>query len=189
MEENKLLKQEIEHMRADNISQFFKEEKQGTSERCPNCRNVSKEVRNYLRIIEELTEDKLRLEKSLDDAKNDAKKYQKDFERMTDDRAKMVQDLQVFDTEKEHSIQAAKEENKFLLANIQTLEQENTILEENLQKLREDKAEILENLRQGEEDRFGFIRTIGLITEQKEIVENELQDAMQEIKFLKDQLT
>ena len=189
VEENKLLKQEIEHMRADNISQFFKEEKQGTSERCPNCRNVSKEVRNYLRIIEELTEDKLRLEKSLDDAKNDAKKYQKDFERMTDDRAKMVQDLQVFDTEKEHSIQAAKEENKFLLANIQTLEQENTILEENLQKLREDKAEILENLRQGEEDRFGFIRTIGLITEQKEIVENELQDAMQEIKFLKDQLT
>lgn len=87
------------------------------------------------------------------------------------------------------NIQLSKPKKKqFLLQNIEALETENSDLEENLRKLREDKAEILDNLRQAEEDRLGFIRSIQLITESKETVENETTKLRAENKELRNRL-
>lgn len=135
-----------------------------------------------------MTEDKLRLEKTVTDIETDKENLKVEVERITEQMGKMESDLALVGNDREYSIKQAKEETQFLLQNIEALETENSDLEENLRKLREDKAEILDNLRQAEEDRLGFIRSIQLITESKETVENETTKLRAENKELRNRL-
>ena len=147
------------------------------------------EIRSYLNIIEELTEDKLLLEKTVSDVQADKEMLNNEVKRLTDSYVKIETDLAQCGSVKEMSLKAAKEESRFLLQNIQSLEQENSVLEENLLKLREDKTEILDNLRQAQEDRFGFIRTMQMLTEQKEAVDDECTELKAKNKELTDKLS
>lgn len=146
------------------------------------------EIRSYLSIIEELTEDKLRLEKCVNDLDADKELMAIDLERLAESHCQIEDELTQTGNINDSALKAAKEESQFLLQNIQSLEQENSVLEENLCKLREDKTEILDNLRQAEEDRFGFIRTMSMLTEQKETVDLESEKLKQEIEILKEKL-
>jgi len=159
-----------------------------SSDKCSNCTTTADEIRSYLSIIEELTEDKLRLEKTVNDLETDKEKLQNEYEHLSETNSQMESDLEYFGADRENSIKAAKEETQFLIQNMQSLEQENSVLEENLRKLREDKTEILDNLRQAEEDRFGFIRTISLISESKETAEIALEESKKENEKLRSKL-
>ncbi|XP_057294992.1 golgin subfamily B member 1-like isoform X3 [Hydractinia symbiolongicarpus] len=159
-----------------------------SQDKCANCASYSDEIRSYLSIIEELTEDKLRLEKCVNDLDADKELMAIDLERLTESHCQIEDELAQTGNINDSALKAAKEESQFLLQNIQSLEQENSVLEENLRKLREDKTEILDNLRQAEEDRFGFIRTMSMLTEQKETVDLESEKLKQEIEILKEKL-
>ncbi|XP_066918526.1 girdin-like isoform X4 [Clytia hemisphaerica] len=160
-----------------------------SSERCPNCIENTNEIRKYLSIIEELTEDKLRLERMLNDLELDKDKAESDLAKLTEDFCQMESEMTLVDSEKESTVRSAKEETKLLLRNMQSLQEENQLLEENLKNLDEDRREVLQNLKQAEEDRLGFIRTLQLITEQKESVEEQVELLKAENETLKTGVT
>ena len=143
------------------------------------------EIRKYLSIIEELTEDKLRLERMLNDLELDKDKAESDLAKLTEEFCQMESEMSIVDSEKESTVRSAKEETKLLLRNMQSLQEENQLLEENLKNLDEDRREVLQNLKQAEEDRLGFIRTLQLITEQKESVEEQVELLKAENETLK----
>ena len=100
------------------------------------------EIRKYLSIIEELTEDKLRLEKSVNDLETDKEKYEADLEKLTEQYCQMENEMVMVGSEKENTVRSAKEETKMLLRNMQSLQEENQLLEENLRALDEDRREV-----------------------------------------------
>lgn len=148
---------------------------------------LGNEIRKYISIIEELTEDKLGLERNLNDLEQDKLKWETDLARLNEDYSQMKNEMSFFDSEKESTVRSAKEETKLLLCNLQSLREENEMLEENLKVMDEDRREVLGNLKQAEEDRLGFIRTLQLISEQKESLEEQLEIANKENQSLKGQ--
>ena len=146
------------------------------------------EIRKYLSIIEELTEDKLRLEKTLNDLELDKSKYESDLVKLTESYCQMESEMSLVDSEKESTVRSAKEETKLLLRNMQSLQEENQLLEDNLKTMDEDRREVLQNLKQAEEDRLGFIRTLQMISEQKETVEEHVELLKIENVALKEKL-
>lgn len=156
------------------------------SDKCSQCASSGTEIRHYLSILEQLTEDKLRLEKLNSDLEYECGMSKAEVEKLNNKLCSL--DTNSIQVDSEVELRKLKKDKELLVQKIQALEQENFILEDNFKKLRDDKADILDKLHQCEEDRFGFIRTLSLITEQRETLEKELLEAKEENKLIKRKL-
>ena len=157
-------------------------------EECGNCSKNNQETRQYLGIIEGLTEDKLQLEKALADVRRDKEKLQEDIEQESDKKFAAERELEHIQQEKDDHVKKVEEEMHYLLQNLTNAEDENKTLEEHLQKVRQDKVDLLDELKVAEKDRLDLVQSLQILTSDKVRVEDELSKAKEEIRRMKKQL-
>ena len=161
------LKDEIEHLE-DELEQCQPADTSASQgETCGNCIKSSNEIRQYLSIIQTLTEDKLSLEKSLSDIRRDKEQLLADIETVTKERFEARSELSSLKTDAEELSTKYQKEMESLLQNMESLEQENKTLEEHLQNMRQNKMDLLEDLKVAEQDRLGLVKSLQALTMDK----------------------
>ncbi|XP_065054248.1 golgin subfamily B member 1-like isoform X2 [Rhopilema esculentum] len=161
------LKDEIEHLE-DELDQCQPADTSASQgETCGNCIKSSNEIRQYLSIIQTLTEDKLSLEKSLSDIRRDKEQLLTDIETVTKERFEARSELSSLKTDADELSTKYQKEMESLLQNMESLEQENKTLEEHLQNMRQNKMDLLEDLKVAEQDRLGLVKSLQALTMDK----------------------
>ena len=136
-------------------------------EACSNCNKSTNEIRQYLSIIQRLTEDKLSLEKSLSDIRRDKEQLLADIETVTQERFTARSELSTLKEEMEEASKKYQREMENLLQNLESMEHENKTLEDHLQKVRQNKMDLLEDLKVAEKDRLGLVKSLQALTMEK----------------------
>lgn len=154
------LEEEIEESKNENSTL-------NQGETCPNCIKSTNEIRQYLSIIQTLTEDKLSLEKSLSDIRRDKDQLLTDIETVTKDCNTTRSELSNVKSDLDEASKKYQREMENLLQNLDSMEQENKTLEDHLQKVRQNKLDLLEDLKVAEQDRLGLVRSLQALTMEK----------------------
>ena len=163
------LKKEIESLEDELDHAENNESSMSQGDSCGNCSQSGSEIRQYLGIIQSLTEDKLSLEKTLSDIRRDKEQLLVDIESITQEKFVVQSDLNGLRKDMEESGQKFQTEMEYLLQNMENIEQENKTLEEHLQKARQNKLDMLGDLSVVEEDRLGSVRSLQDIKTERKV--------------------
>ena len=158
------LKDEIDHLEEELEENKNDGSLVSQGEACSNCNKSTNEIRQYLGIIQTLTEDKLSLEKSLSDIRRDKEQLLSDIEAVTQERFSLRSELSSVKNDFDETSKKYQREMENLLQNLESMEQENKTLEDHLQKVRQNKMDLLEDLKVAEQDRLGLVKSLQALT-------------------------
>jgi len=158
------LKDEIDHLEEELEENKNDGSLVSQGEACSNCSKSTNEIRQYLGIIQTLTEDKLSLEKSLSDIRRDKEQLLSDIEAVTQERFSLRSELSSIKNDFDETSKKYQREMESLLQNLESMEQENKALEDHLQKVRQNKMDLLEDLKVAEQDRLGLVKSLQALT-------------------------
>eukprot|EP00794_Sanderia_malayensis_P014379 gene14379-15877_t len=129
-------------------------------ESCANCIKSSNEIRQYLGIIQSLTEDKLSLQKSLSDIRHDKEQLQAEVEATSQEKFAIQTEFDGLKRDMDETSKKFHTEIGSMLQNMKCIEQENKTLEEHLEKVRQNKLDLLGDLKVTDQDRLSLVKSI-----------------------------